>query len=54
MKKTYLIPAINVVEVKMQQHLLAGSGVETGSGVGNAYNSSDVSYGRGDSDWDED
>ncbi len=53
MKKTYQSPEMNVVNVTATQHLLAGSGVETGSNVGKSYNSKDVTYSRGASSWDD-
>ena len=46
MKKTYINPNMNVVTMKMAQHLLNGSDVRTGGKLGDGYNSSDVSYGR--------
>lgn len=46
MKKTYINPNMNVVTMKMAQHLLNGSDVKTGGKLGGEYTSSDVSYGR--------
>ena len=47
MKKTYINPTMNIVKLKANSSILACSGVDTGSKVGNAYSSSDVTYGRG-------
>ncbi len=53
MKKTYINPALEVVVLKFNNSLLAGSpGVENGDGLGNSYNSGDVTYGR-DFDFDD-
>ena len=53
MKKTYINPNIEVVNLNVKTGLLAGSGgVTTDSTPGNAYNSGDVSYGHDDEfDW---
>jgi len=52
MKKTYINPTMEVVKIQINQMLAASPGVETGDGLGNGYNSSDVTYGR-DFDFDE-
>lgn len=46
MNKKYIIPTI--MTVTTDQVILAGSGggVQTGSSLGNAYNSNDVSYSK--------
>ena len=45
MKKTYIIPEMETVELKMSCTVLAGSGgVSEGSGVGDDYNSGDATY----------
>ena len=48
MKKTYINPTMNIVKLNAKSNILAGSdgGVQTNSTVGNAYSSSDVTYGR--------
>ena len=46
MKKEYINPNMNVVTMKMAQHLLNGSDVKTGGKLGGEYTSTDVSYGR--------
>ena len=49
MKKTYITPSMETVKIA-STNLMA-----LGSGLGNSYNSSDVSYSRdSDEDWDED
>lgn len=56
MKKIYIEPTLEVVELKNRNTLLAGSG-GMGDGVGKpgqGYNGSDVSYSRGTFDFDED
>ena len=53
MKKTYINPTLEVVVLKFNNSLLAGSpGTKTDDTLGNEYNSSDVTYGR-DFDFDE-
>ena len=52
MKKTYINPTMEVVKIQINQMLAASPGVETGDGLGNGYNSSDVTYGR-DFDFDD-
>lgn len=47
MNKKYFAPEINIVEVCTHTQLLAGSGgVETDSGLGNAFTGTDVTYSR--------
>ena len=46
MKKTYIIPTLEVVRVETQQMLALSGGVSNGSGVGNSFNDGDVSYSR--------
>ena len=41
MKKTYLNPQIEIIEIKTVGMLAQSGGVETGSTPGNEYNSSD-------------
>ena len=54
MKKTYINPTLEVVVLKFNNSLLAGSpGTKTDDTLGDDYNKDDVTYGR-DSDWDED
>ena len=53
MKKTYINPTMEVVKIQINQMLAASPGVETSDGLGNGYNSSDVTYSR-DFDFDED
>lgn len=55
MKQTYQHPATMIVAIAAQRHLLAGSGVATGSAVGQQYTSTDVTYSRrsNSSDWDD-
>ena len=53
MKKTYINPTLEVVVLKYNNSLLAGSpGVENGDDLGKEYSSSDVTYGR-DFDFDD-
>ena len=48
MKKTYINPTMNIVKLNAKSNILAGSGgVNNNSTVGNAFNGSDVTYGRG-------
>ena len=56
MKKTYQSPVMNVVKVVIAQRLLEASrgGVATGGTLGNDYVSTDVSYSRRRSLWDDD
>ncbi len=49
MKKTYSNPVINVVAIHTTGMLAQSGGVHTNSTVGNAYSSSDYSFGRGTS-----
>ena len=52
--KKYIKPICETIELNVQSGILAGSGgVTNGSKTGNAYNSSDESYGR-IFDFDED
>ncbi len=48
MKKTYSKPETRLTIVSVQAHLLGLSS------VGNEYKSTDVTYSRGGSDWDDD
>ena len=58
MKKAYMKPQMEVVEIKMGQQLLAGSNVSNASGnvfSGNVYGGSGDARARGyedDDDWD--
>ena len=52
MKKTYINPTMEVVKIQINQMLAASPGVENGDGLGNSYNSGDVTYGR-DFDFDD-
>ena len=53
MKKQYVNPTMEVVEMNTKCNILAGSGgLTTGSTTGEEYTSTDVSYSR-ESDWDE-
>lgn len=53
MKKTYLIPTINVVEVKMEQ-LLGETSLNMTSGSASVNGNNEYNtLGRGDSDWDD-
>ena len=52
MRKTYLLPATEVVEVRMESQILSGSGGSGGSGGGGGSSSNGVSgkrngYGNG-------
>ena len=52
--KKYIKPLTKEIKVNSYNSLLAGSGVETGSSLGNEYNEGDVSYGKefdGADDW---
>ena len=62
MKKTYINPTTNVTSVKIQYHLLAGSGVTTngsgdvtsvGFGASNYDSSKGGALSRGGSVWDD-
>ena len=54
MKKTYINPTLDVVEMKYTHQLLNGSGVLTGGVPGEEYTPGDVSFGREDDfDWDK-
>ena len=54
MKKTYINPSLEVINVNAKCQLLNGSGVKTGGAVGQEYSSTDVNYGRSDDfDWDD-
>ena len=56
MKKIYIEPTLEAVELKIRNSLLAGSGgMGNGDGKpGNGYDSGDISYGHGDDfDWDD-
>ncbi len=46
MKKTYINPTLDVVEMEYTHQLLNGSGVLTGGVPGEAYTPSDESYSR--------
>ena len=51
MKKTYITPSMETIKIA-SPNLMS---VSNGSGLGDSYNSSDVSYSRGsDDDWDWD
>ena len=53
MKKTYINPTLEVVVLKYNNSLLAGSyGTHTGNDLGNEFNKDDVTYGR-DFDFDD-
>ena len=52
MKKTYINPTLEVVVLKYNNSLLAGSGTKTGDTLGNEFNKDDVTYGR-DFDFDD-
>ena len=47
MKKIYMNPEMEVVEIKMTMGILAGSGVGDGDTPGDDYNSGDESYAPG-------
>ena len=52
--KKYIKPLTKEIKVNSYNSLLAGSGVETGSSLGNEYNKDDVSYSKefdGADDW---
>ena len=53
MKKTYINPEMEIIKISMNQQMLAGSGVESGSTLGDGFSGSDESYAResGD-DWE--
>ena len=52
MKSAYNKPEMKVVAIKTI-HVMAGSpGIGEGKGLGNAYTSTDVTYGRQDNSWD--
>ena len=44
MKKEYMIPELETIDIKMNNALLAGSGVTDGSTPGEGYNPSDPTY----------
>ncbi len=46
MKKTYLKPQMEEIELCYNNRLLAGSGVGNGDTIGQEYNPGDISYGR--------
>ena len=52
--KKYMKPELAVVTVAAELSLLAGSGVETGSTLGEEYASTDVTYARQTSVWGDD
>ena len=53
MKKTYINPTLEVVVLKFNNSLLAGSpGTKTGDTLGDNFNDQDVTYGR-DFDFDD-
>ena len=49
MKKTYTTPSMETIKIS-SPNLMS---VSNGGGLGNNYNSSDVSYSRGEDDWDD-
>ena len=53
MKKIYIAPFCKIREVKKCDIIATSGGVSDGSKLGNSYNESDVSYGRGGW-WDDD
>ena len=44
MKKEYMKPEMEIVDIKMTTGILAGSGVGDGDSVGDDYNPEDPSY----------
>ena len=44
MKKIYMSPEMEIVEIKMSAGILAGSGVNNGDTLGDEYNAGDQSY----------
>ena len=52
--KKYIQPIITISELHYETVLMAGSGVTTGSKLGNDYNNTDVTYSRSSNNsWDD-
>ena len=51
--KKYIKPLTKEIKVNSYNSLLAGSGVETGSSLGDDYNPADVSYSKESSGFDD-
>ena len=52
MTKTYFSPMLQIVSINKHDIITTSGGVETGSGLGNVFNESDVSYAPDRFDWD--
>lgn len=50
--KTYIQPEMKVVALRTMQVMAGSPGIGTGKSLGNAYSSTDVTYGREDNSWD--
>lgn len=50
--KTYIQPETRLVIVRTMQLIAGSPGIGEGKGLGNAYSSTDVTYGRQDNSWD--